>query len=174
MFAAIVLVFSACSDPKLQSDSAADKNADPPFSFEEKKSATEVEPEPAKKETAPIQLPLQRTIVDSSGRKLEANVLAKRDGFLAVERILDEKQFSLNLADLSESDQAFFANVQDSSIEEVKEYATRKSTSPTEELIGAMTSIKPDPTHKNLVFLSTFCLRDPTGVPPARHWRKLC
>ena len=55
--------------------------------------------------------PFERNITDSNGRKINAEILGKMDGKVALQRLWDEKRFVIPLEKLSKEDRDFFAKI---------------------------------------------------------------
>ena len=74
-----------------------------------------------------LQLPLERTLVDSAGRSLAVEVMAKKNGFLAVRRLHDDEFFSIEMEKLGNEDQRYFSRVPESSDESIERFNRLKA-----------------------------------------------
>lgn len=79
------------------------------------------------KQSKETELPLERSLVDARGRSLSVEVIAKKDGYLAVRRLEDDEFFSIHLETLGKEDQEFFANLPESSPRQVAEFKSLNS-----------------------------------------------
>lgn len=61
----------------------------------------------------PVSLPVERVLLDASGRELPARIIGRAGEQITVERLSDGARFDLSLASLSPGDQAFLRGVAD-------------------------------------------------------------
>lgn len=118
-------------------------------------------PTPATSDTGSTTLPVQRTLTDTGGRKIDVTITEKAATAIRVRRTSDGKDYDLPLAKLSADDQTFVASVESAT----PVTPVTLGTTPVDPTAPHKLNYIPDPTSPNgkIRILLVAGTHDPSG-----------